>query len=149
LLVEKGRLGQKTKAGAFDYVEGSRRPVRSTEVEVMIEAEAARLGVARRVVSDDEIRDRCLFALINEGAELLAEGVAESSMDVDTIWCNGYGFPRYRGGPLWYADEVGLPQVLSGIRGLAGQLGERYWRASPLLVDLVRQGADFATWKQV
>jgi 3-hydroxyacyl-CoA dehydrogenase len=149
LLVEKGRLGQKAKAGAFDYVEGSRRPVRSIEVEAMIEAEAARLGVARRVVSDDEIRDRCLFALINEGAELLAEGIAESSTDVDTIWCNGYGFPRYRGGPLWYADEVGLPEVLSGIQGLADQLGERYWKASPLLVDLARRRANFATWKPV
>jgi 3-hydroxyacyl-CoA dehydrogenase len=149
LLVEKGRLGQKAKVGAFDYVEGSRRPVRSIEVEAMIEAEAVRLDVARRVVSDDEIRDRCLFALINEGAELLAEGVAESSKDVDAIWCNGYGFPRYRGGPLWYADEVGLPQVLSGIQGFADALGEQYWKASPLLVDLVRRRADFATWKPV
>jgi 3-hydroxyacyl-CoA dehydrogenase len=149
LLVESGRLGQKTRAGAFDYVEGSRRPTRSTHVENMIEEEAARLGVARRVVSDNEILNRCILALINEGAEILAAGIAESSADIDAIWCNGYGFPRFRGGPLRYADTVGLPGILSGIRALALAHGDQYWRVSPLLIELARRGTSLSDWKLV
>jgi 3-hydroxyacyl-CoA dehydrogenase len=147
MLVESGRLGQKAGAGAFDYIEGSRRPVRSTEVEKMIEDEAARLRVVRRDVSDDEILSRCTLALINEGAAILGAGIAESSSDIDTIWCNGYGFPRYRGGPLWYADSLGLPEVVSRIQRLAHTHGEHYWRVSAVLIELAARGASLEDWE--
>ncbi|MGA2710387.1 MAG: 3-hydroxyacyl-CoA dehydrogenase NAD-binding domain-containing protein [Steroidobacteraceae bacterium] len=146
LLVESGRLGQKTRAGAFAYSEGARRPSRAPEVEAMIEAEAIRLGVKRREIAADEIRDRCLFALINEGAQILSDGIARSSGDIDAIWCNGYGFPRYRGGPLFYADSIGLSTVLAGIHQFAGIHGKRYWVPSPLLIELVAKGTTFGAW---
>jgi len=140
LLVEMGRLGQKTRAGAFDYAEGARRPERSTGVEEKISAEANRLGVTRRVISDDEVVKRCVFALINEGAGILAAGLAQSAADIDTIWCNGYGFPRHRGGPMWYADTLGLQAVVREIQALATAHGDRYWTVSPLLLELAERG---------
>ena len=146
MLVESGRLGQKTGAGAFAYLEGARRPSRAQEVEAMIEAEAIRLGVKRRAIAGDEIRDRCLFALINEGAQILADGIARSSGDIDAIWCNGYGFPRYRGGPLFYADSIGPSTVLAGIHQFAEIHGKRYWVPSPLLIELADKGMTFSAW---
>jgi len=147
LLVESGRLGQKSAKGAFAYTEGSRRPVRDTEVEALIAAESERLHIERRAITDTEIQERCLFALINEGALTLSEGIADSSADIDAIWCNGYGFPRYRGGPLCYADAIGLDTVLAGIRRLAEAHGQRYWNPAPLLVELVGRGENFGTWR--
>jgi len=143
LLVENGRLGQKTRAGAFDYAEGARRPERSSAVEEMIAAEASRLGVTRRIISDDEVVKRCVFALINEGANILAAEIAQSPADIDTIWCNGYGFPRYRGGPMCYADTLGLRDVVREIQALAFAHGDRYWKVSPLLLDLAERGGSF------
>ena len=148
LLVEAGRLGQKTSRGAFDYMPGSRRPARAPEVEALLLAESLRLGVPRRVIADDEIATRCVFALINEGAQLLAEGIAASAGDIDAIWCNGYGFPRARGGPLFYADTLGPSLVLQGIRQLGELHGARYWTPSPLLVEIAGRGEKFATWSQ-
>ena len=134
LLVDAGRLGQKTGKGAFDYLPGSRRPSRAPEVEALILAEAQRMNVPRREISDEEILTRCVFALINEGAQILAEGIAASAGDIDAIWCNGYGFPRYRGGPMFYAATRGPAAVVQGIRHLGELHGERYWTPSPLLV---------------
>jgi 3-hydroxyacyl-CoA dehydrogenase len=144
LLVEAGRLGQKSRAGAFDYVEGSRHPDRSIEVEKMISAEAIRLGVERRAISDEEVVKRCVFALINEGANILAAGIVGDAADIDTIWCNGYGFPRYRGGPMCYADTLGLRKVLKEIQVLVRAQGERYWSPSPLLLELAERDGKFA-----
>jgi 3-hydroxyacyl-CoA dehydrogenase len=151
MLVEAGRLGQKSGRGAYSYTQGpgaaSRRPVRDAQVEAMIAAEAARLGVERRAISDEEIRERCLYALINEGAKLLAEGIAASPGDIDAIWCNGYGFPRFRGGPMFYADTVGCAAVLEGIRKLAERHGREYWTPAPLLEEIAAAGDTFQTWQ--
>ena len=144
LLVESGRLGQKSRAGAFDYAEGARRLDRSIAVEEMIAAEALRLGVERRPISDEEVVRRCVFALINEGANILAAGIVGAAADIDTIWCNGYGFPRYRGGPMCYADTLGPREVLKEIQALARAQGERYWSPSPLLLELAERDGKFA-----
>ena len=147
LLVEAGRLGQKAGRGAYLYPQGARRRVPDPEVEAMIAAEAARLGIERRTVSDEEIRERCLFALINEGARLLGEGIAASPGDIDAIWCNGYGFPRFRGGPMFYADSLGAAVVLEGVRRLGETWGTNYWTPAPLLEELGRSGGTFEAWR--
>jgi 3-hydroxyacyl-CoA dehydrogenase len=143
MLVEAGRLGQKSGKGTYLYEAGSRSPVVDPEVDRLIAAEAARLGVRRRTVSDEEIRERCIFALINEGAQILQEGIAAAASDIDAIWCNGYGFPRFRGGPMFYADTLGLPAVLAAIERLAADHGQQYWTAAPLLRRLVVEGRTF------
>ena len=151
MLVEAGRLGQKSARGAYTYTQGSgapgsRRPVRDPEVESMIAAEANRLGVERRTIGDEEIRERCLYALINEGAKLLAEGIAASPGDIDAIWCNGYGFPRFRGGPMFYADTVGCAAVVRGIGKFAEMHGREYWTPAPLLEEIAAAGETFEAW---
>ena len=145
-LVEAGRLGQKAGRGAYRYEAGGREPIPDPEVDALIEAEAARLGVARRSVPDEEIVNRCTFALINEGAKLLEEGVALSAADIDAIWCNGYGFPRLRGGPMFHADTIGLATVVAGLERFAALQGAGDWVASPLLVELARTGRTFVEW---
>jgi 3-hydroxyacyl-CoA dehydrogenase len=112
----------------------------------VIRAEAARLGVAPREVSRDEIVERCIYALINEGARVLEERIASRASDIDVIWCNGYGFPRTRGGPMHYADSVGLEHVLTVMRRLRREHGDRYWTAAPLLERLERDGRRLADW---
>jgi 3-hydroxyacyl-CoA dehydrogenase len=146
LLVESGRLGQKTGRGMYRY--GADKRVRETDAQVdaLIRAEAARLNVAPRDISDVEIIERCIYALINEGAAILAEGIAASPQDIDIIWCNGYGFPRARGGPMAYADTVGLATVYDGVRRLAAEHGSRYWTAASLLADLGRRHSSFTAW---
>jgi 3-hydroxyacyl-CoA dehydrogenase len=145
LLAEHGRLGQKTGRGFYRYEAGSRRGVPDDEVEALIRAEAQRLGIAGRDVEDKEIIGRCIFALINEGATLLEERIAASPNDIDVIWCNGYGFPRERGGPMFYADTIGLPRVVQGIKDYATSLGGRYWSPSRLLVQLAADGLSFGS----
>jgi len=146
MLVEAGRLGQKSGRGAFAYGAGSRKPLPDPEVEAMIVAESHRLGIPRRAIAPTEIQERCLYALINEGARILAEGIAESPADIDAIWCNGYGFPRFRGGPMFYADTVGPATVLAGVRRYGRIHGERYWTPAPLL-EQIGTGADsFEAW---
>jgi 3-hydroxyacyl-CoA dehydrogenase len=146
LLVEAGRLGQKSGRGAYLYPQGARRGVADAEVEAMIAAESARLGIERRAIADDEVRERCLYALINEGARLLEERIASSAADIDAIWCNGYGFPRDRGGPMLYADTLGPATVLAGVRRFAETLGPRYWTPAPLLEEIAARGGTFHGW---
>jgi 3-hydroxyacyl-CoA dehydrogenase len=148
LLVEAGRLGQKSGRGAFRYEPGSRTPLPDPEVESMIGAEARRLGIERRAIDDEEIIQRCIYALINEGAALLGEGIAATAADIDVIWCNGYGFPRRRGGPMFHADTVGLSTVLAGIERYARLLGAQNWRPATLLVELASRGSSFVDWDQ-
>jgi 3-hydroxyacyl-CoA dehydrogenase len=112
-------------------------------VPQLIRAEAERLGVKQRAVEPGEVVSRCILALINEGARVLGEGIAESASDIDVIWCNGYGFPRYRGGPMFYADTLGLNEVVGSIRSLAKAHGKRYWTPAPLLVRLADEGRTF------
>jgi 3-hydroxyacyl-CoA dehydrogenase len=147
LLVECGRLGRKSGHGFYRYSGPERRRERDPEVEELISAEARRLGVVRREIVEEEIAERCMLALINEGAHVLDEGIAESGSDIDVIWCNGYGFPRARGGPMFYADTLGLSWVLERIGHYARALDERYWTAAPLLARLASEGGRLAEWR--
>jgi len=143
LLAERGRYGQKTGAGFYRYEGADKKRTNDPEVAALIQGEAARLGVAQRSLADSEIVERCVYALVNEGARILDEGIAGSAADIDVIWCNGYGFPRTRGGPMFYADTVGLPQVLEGITKYEREQGTRYWSPAPRLVELARADRRF------
>jgi len=143
-LCERGWFGQKTGRGFYLYPEGSRTGKPDPEVEAIIEAERERAGVTPRTFTDEEIIRRYMAAMINEGANVVHEGIALRPLDVDVTFLYGYGFPRYRGGPMKYADTVGLATVLTDIREFAKE-DPLFWRASPLLVDLVERGADFAS----
>ena len=143
-LVAMGRLGLKAGRGIYRYEPGSRTPLPDPEVEVMIAAETERLGVKRRAVDDQEIIDRCLLPLVNEGARIITEGIALGAADIDVVYCNGYGFPRHRGGPMFWADNVGLDKVLSKIRRFGDELGTDYWTPAPLIVSLVEGGKKFS-----
>ena len=146
LLVEAGRLGQKTGCGTYRYEAGSREALSDPVVEELIIAESERLGITRRAFADDEIVTRCIYALINEGAAILREGIASCAADIDAIWCNGYGFPRRRGGPMFYADTIGLGVVVAGVARFAREQGAQYWTPAPLLVELAQRSATFADW---
>jgi 3-hydroxyacyl-CoA dehydrogenase len=140
-LVDMGRLGQKTGKGWYRY-EGDRTPKADADVVEIVRRVAAEAGIPQRELSDDEILDRSLYALINEGARLLEEGVAARAADVDVIYLTGYGFPAYRGGPMFYADRVGLARVYERVASFHRTLGER-WRPAPLLERLARDGSTF------
>jgi 3-hydroxyacyl-CoA dehydrogenase len=146
-LAELGRFGQKTGRGFYRYdgADGERQP--DPEVLELIREEAERLSIPRRAVDDGEIVGRCIHALINEGAAILEEGIAASPADIDVIWCNGYGFPRHRGGPMFHADTIGLGTVMEAIGRYAREHGERYWKASPLLARLAAENTSFAAWQ--
>jgi 3-hydroxyacyl-CoA dehydrogenase len=144
ILVEAGRLGQKTGAGMYRYETGSRVPLPDPQVDAMTVAEAARLGVIRRSIDAEEIVSRSMLSLINTGAQLLADGIADSAADIDAIWCNGYGFPRRRGGPMFYADTLGLQTVVSSIQRFGSQLGTRDWIPAEFLMRLSSRGQRFA-----
>lgn len=141
LLVESGRLGQKTGKGAYLYDPATRARSEDPAVHAMIRAEAERLGVPQGAPNAEEIVTRCIFALINEGAKILGEGIAASSADIDVIWCNGYGFARYRGGPMFHATTLGLDRVLEAVRRFEKSMGPEYWTPAPLLVERVNAGA--------
>jgi 3-hydroxyacyl-CoA dehydrogenase len=145
-LVEQGRLGQKTGLGFYRYEAGSRTPIPDPAVLALIRAEASRLNVGQRSITAAEIVERCTLALINEGATLLGEGIAARSSDIDLIWALGYGFPRDRGGPMFYADSVGLSKVRDSIRRLGDQHGLEFWRVAPVLEQLAREGGTFGAW---
>jgi 3-hydroxyacyl-CoA dehydrogenase len=139
-----GRYGQKTGAGWYTYAPGSRTPVPDPLIEELAAGAAAARGIARRAVGDCEIVERTMTALANEGARVLDEGYALRAGDIDVVYCYGFGFPRYRGGPLFYADTVGLPVVLERVRSYAAQYGN-HWRPAPLIERLVAEGRGFYT----
>jgi 3-hydroxyacyl-CoA dehydrogenase len=141
-LYEMGRYGQKTGAGWYRYEAGSRDRIPDPLVEQIAAEEAARRGVTRRAVSDDEILARVTTALANEGARVLEDGFAQRAGDIDVIYCYGFGFPRHRGGPMFYADTVGLPTVLARVREYRERFGD-YWKPAPLLERLVAEGRGF------
>jgi 3-hydroxyacyl-CoA dehydrogenase len=143
LLCEQGRFGQKTGAGWYDYKPGDRTAHPSTLVDDMIVAHSAALGVTRRAISDQEIVERLVYALINEGARILEEGIAMRASDIDMVYLSGYGFPLYRGGPMFYADTVGLPTVLAAIAQFAKGPNGAAWVAAPLLVKLAGECGRF------
>jgi 3-hydroxyacyl-CoA dehydrogenase len=145
-LVEMGRLGQKTNAGFYDYEPGVRVPKPNADVQKIIEEEAERFQIRRRTISDEEIRDRCFLSMVNIGCEILREGNAYRALDIDVVYLYGYGFPAYRGGPMFWAEnEIGLATVLERINAFGEQHGSRWWTPSPLLVDLVKSGKGFGS----
>ncbi|MCP5290143.1 MAG: enoyl-CoA hydratase/isomerase family protein [Burkholderiaceae bacterium] len=147
LLVERGWLGQKTGRGYYRYDSPDRKRTPDPEAIAMFAAEAARLGVPQRKPSKQEIQERCLYAMINEGARILEEGVAIRASDIDIVYTAGYGFPSYRGGPMFYADTVGLKAVLDKILEFQKTLDPQYWQPAPLLEKLAREGSSFAQWQ--
>ncbi|MGB4345958.1 MAG: 3-hydroxyacyl-CoA dehydrogenase NAD-binding domain-containing protein [Burkholderiaceae bacterium] len=143
LLCEMGRYGQKTSAGWYDYKVGDRKAYSSAIVNDMIVAHSATLGIERRTISDQEIVERLLYSLVNEGAHILEEGIAMRASDIDMVYLTGYGFPLFRGGPMFYADTVGLSNVLMAMQRYAkGRHGEA-WKPAPLLTKLAAEGASF------
>jgi 3-hydroxyacyl-CoA dehydrogenase len=143
LLCEMGRFGQKTSAGWYDYKEGDRKAYPSAVVNEMIVKHSADIGVERRKISEQEIVERLVYALVNEGALILEEGIALRASDIDMVYLTGYGFPLYRGGPMFYADTVGLVNVLGVIEKFAkGRHGEA-WKPAPLLARLAAEGKGF------
>ncbi|WP_235604613.1 3-hydroxyacyl-CoA dehydrogenase NAD-binding domain-containing protein [Sulfitobacter sp. EhC04] len=141
ILCEMDRRGQKTGAGYYDYDE-NRRPQPSPVVEELILDFAAKNGIARRTISDEEILERCVYPMINEGAKILEEGIAIRASDIDVVWANGYGFPRSRGGPMHYADTVGLDHIVARLESYQAKLGEDF-QPAPLLKKLATQSKAF------
>lgn len=141
-LVAMGRLGQKGAAG-FAKFDENRKPVPDPEVAALIERCAKEAGIDRRTVSKEEIVDRCILALVNEGARVLEEGVALRAVDIDVVYMTGYGFPSWRGGPMFYADTMGLPKVLARVREFEKQHGSASWEPAPLLEKYASEGRGF------
>ena len=140
---ELGRFGQKTSAGWFRYDPGSRTPIPDPVVNELVLQVSADNGFIRREVSDQEILERCMYPLINEGAKILEEGLAQRASDIDVIWMYGYGFPRYRGGPMFWADLVGLGTIYDMMRRLHDEHGDYWLEPAPLLKQLAEQGRGF------
>jgi 3-hydroxyacyl-CoA dehydrogenase len=147
-LCEAGRFGQKTGKGYYKYEGGSRAPLPDPEVEKLIDETLQRLGRKKRVVSDDEILERMMYPMINEGARILAEGIATRPGDIDVIWLYGYGWPIYRGGPMFYADQVGLKHIADRLAHYSKESGDPSLEPAPLLKRLAAEGGSFASLTQ-
>jgi 3-hydroxyacyl-CoA dehydrogenase len=143
-LCEAGRFGQKTGAGWYRYEAGARAPIPDPLTEGLIEQFRRDQGITPRQVDDSEVVERCIYALVNEGARILAEGIAARASDIDVVYLNGYGFPQHRGGPMLYADIVGLPSVVRALRRFAAEPGaDASWQPAPLLLQLAAEGKTF------
>jgi 3-hydroxyacyl-CoA dehydrogenase len=147
-LVEAGRAGLKVGKGVYLYEPGNRKPIPDPEVLEIAARKAKELGIEQREISDQEILERCIYPLINEGANILQEGIAQRASDIDVIYVYGYGFPVFRGGPMKYAEEVGLENVLTRMRHYQetlGEYGKQWFEPSPLLAELVENKQSFAS----
>jgi 3-hydroxyacyl-CoA dehydrogenase len=142
ILCEEGRRGQKTGAGFYDY-DAERTAKPSAHVEKIIRDFAASKGIAQRKISDQEILERLIYPMINAGAKILEEGKAARASDIDIVWINGYGWPVYRGGPMFYADTVGLKTVLGRLKEFQAKFGDDF-KPAPLLEKLAAEGGTFA-----
>lgn len=142
-LAEQGRLGQKTQAGVYKYEEGNRKPIPDPAVDQIIADFRKEQGIASRDITDQEILERCMYVMINEGAKILEEGIAARSLDIDITWIYGYGFPAYRGGPMFWADQIGLDKVLASVKKFHQEVGGEQWKPSALLEKLVAEGKKF------
>jgi 3-hydroxyacyl-CoA dehydrogenase len=143
-ICERGWFGQKTGRGYYLYADGARTGTPDPDIEAIIDAERQRAGITPRAFSDEEIMRRYMAAMINEGANVVHQRIALRPLDVDVTFLYGYGFPRHRGGPMQYADTVGLAKVLADIREFARE-DPVFWQPSPLIVDLVGRGATLAS----
>jgi 3-hydroxyacyl-CoA dehydrogenase len=144
-LCEAGHFGQKTGSGYFRYQAGSRAPIPDPEVERIILDASARLGIARRPIASEEIVERTIFPMINEGARILEEGIATRPGDIDVIWVYGYGWPIWRGGPMYYADRLGLAHLRDRLTLYAERSGDESLRPAPLISRLAAENRDFAS----
>ncbi|WP_097459868.1 3-hydroxyacyl-CoA dehydrogenase NAD-binding domain-containing protein [Mangrovitalea sediminis] len=142
-LAAKGRYGQKTGAGVFRYEEGDRTPRPDPEVAELIAEHRREKGITPREVTDQEILERCLYVMVNEGAKILEEGIAARPLDVDVVWIYGYGFPVYRGGPMFWADHVGVKTIYDKVVEFQKRLGDSNWKPAPLLKQLAEAGKGF------
>jgi 3-hydroxyacyl-CoA dehydrogenase len=142
-ICEKGWFGQKSGRGWYRYEKGSRKPVPDPEVEKLLQDYRKEIKVTPRKIADDEIVERCIYALANEGARILDEGIALRASDIDMVYLTGYGFPPYRGGPMFYADQVGLDKVLSSIKRFQDGYQGSQWQPAPLLAKLAKEGRRF------
>lgn len=145
-ICEAGRFGQKTAAGWYRYEPGRREPLPDPAVDQIIEQWRKERGYRPRAVRDQEIIERCIYALVNEGARILEDGIAQRASDIDIVYLNGYGFPVHRGGPMHYADEIGLPNVVRALRRIAAEspADAAAWTPAPLLVRLAQEGKRFS-----
>ena len=142
-LCDMGRLGQKTGKGWYKYEKGNRAPIPDPEIEALIVARSKEIGIERKQISDEEVIARTLYGMINEGARLLEQGIASRSSDIDIVYASGYGFPAWRGGPMFYADTIGLDKVCTAVEAYHKQHGI-WWTPAPLLQKLAREGKTFA-----
>jgi 3-hydroxyacyl-CoA dehydrogenase len=140
LMCESGRRGQKNGRGYYTYDPETREPTPDPEVVDLIRGFARSQGIEQRDVTDQEVLERCLYPMVNEGAKILEEGIAIRGSDIDVVWVNGYGWPVYRGGPMYWADSIGLPEVVARIDHYASTIGGRHWELSPLLARLAADG---------
>jgi len=146
-IYEAGRLGQKNGKGYYRYEPGDRSRHDDPEAIELLQARALKLGIAPRQHTEQEILERCLYPLLNEGMRILEEGVAVRASDIDVVWTAGYGFPRYRGGPMFYADTIGLKKLLDGMKKYRDLFGPMHWQPAPLLEQLVREGRTIADYQ--
>jgi 3-hydroxyacyl-CoA dehydrogenase len=144
-LCELGRFGQKTGAGWYDYRPGDRTPYPNSEVDAMIVRHSQELGIERRRIDATEIVERLVYTLVNEGARVLEDRIAQRASDIDLVYLNGYGFPVWRGGPMFYADTVGLQELVSAIKRYARGANAEAWTVAPLLARLAASGASFSS----
>jgi 3-hydroxyacyl-CoA dehydrogenase len=144
-LCELGRFGQKTGLGWYRYEAGKRDAIPDPAVDELIVGYRKELAIAPRKIADDEIVERCILALVNEGARILEEGIAQRASDIDMVYLTGYGFPLYRGGPMLYADMLGLYNVVRSMARLAANAhaDPAFWRPAPLLAKLAAEGNTF------
>jgi 3-hydroxyacyl-CoA dehydrogenase len=142
-ICERGWFGQKTGRGWYRYADGSRKPLPDPEVDKLLEDYRGEIRVKPRKIADDEVVERCIFALANEGARILEEGIALRASDIDMVYLTGYGFPPYRGGPMFYADTVGLDRVLKSIQSFQKGYQGGQWQPAPVLAKLAQAGKRF------
>jgi 3-hydroxyacyl-CoA dehydrogenase len=145
-LVERKQLGQKTGAGIYRYEQGDRTPRPNPETAEIIKQAAAAKGIAPRELSDQELMERQLYPMVNEAAKILEEGIAIRPSDIDVVWVYGYGWPVYRGGPTFWADQVGLKTIRDRLRHYYEQTGDETFKPAPLLERLAEEGKGFADW---
>ncbi len=141
-ICELGRYGQKTGAGFYKY-DDKRNSSPDPVIEEIIVNHSKEVGIKRRNISDQEILERAIYSMVNEGAKILEEGIAARPLDIDVVWMNGYGFPIYRGGPMFYADQIGLKKVYEAILKYKKEVGAEYWEPAPLLEKLAKEGKGF------